>query len=125
MKRIKFEIIPGKICTIDPNNLMNNDSTGLCIVKVIKLLKYKPFGKSIWSVEDVENNILYEVKENVLSPSGMSIIRHDPNMPIFNDISIDTLNTAINLLSPNDNNLINRLKALKEKIDVSVKNNEV
>ena len=126
-KRIKFEIIPGKMCTMDPKNILGDDSTGTCLVCVTELVKYKPFGKSIWKVEDIENGIILEVSENILYPAGMSIVRRDPNMPIFNESDIESLNWAIGKLenSAENKRTVDRLKALKEKINVSIKVEEV
>ena len=124
-KRIKFEIIPEKICVFDHKNIVDQDSTSTCLVRIIKRVKYKYFGKSIWLVEDIENGTVLEVPEYLLSPSGMSIVRNSPNQPQFNDIDLEILEHAIKIAPKNQKTYINRLEALKEKIKVSITTTEV
>lgn len=136
MKRSKFIIQPGKICTFDAKNFLKRDSDSVMIVEVLALVKYKPFGKSIWSVKGAAGDeyILPQpinVPEFLLSPYGMTVIRNPTDFPVINDNDIKLLKdiifyfdnppsgeSGLTVLTIKEESL-KRLKALLEKIELA------
>lgn len=121
-------IVPGCICTLDPENKMSQDIGGCLQVEIIKPgTKKTILGKkeNTWvcrNIEDGENEV--EVPESLLIPSGCVVIRNPPDMPTINDMDIDALSRVISMLdtykAPNgtgvDSKTNQRLKALREKL---------
>ena len=143
MKREKFIIRPGKICTLDAKNVLKQNCTGVVHVEVLEKIKYRGIVSGRWWKvvgSGLDNNVLPDpitVPENLLQPSGMAVIRYPSDFPIINNKDVDALDFIINafdqtpknnqyVLIPNKTNVdINRLKALREKLALSVQMNEV
>lgn len=134
MKKEKFVIQPGKICTLDPENIFKQNDMGTIHVEIIERVKWKPFGKSIWRVRDTMNDDvpILSVPEKLLFPYGMSVIRNPLNLPIFNRMDLHAINTIIyGIENPDPSNNeeiqrnINRLKAVENKIRLAISLTEV
>lgn len=121
-------IVPGCICTLDPENKMSQDVGGCLQVEIIRSETKKTIlgrKENTWvcrNIEDGENEV--EVPESLLIPSGCVVIRNPPDMPTVNDMDIDALSRVISMLdtykAPNgtgvDSKTNQRLKALREKL---------
>lgn len=134
MKKEKFVIQPGKICTLDPENIFKQNDMGTIHVEIIERVKWKPFGGSIWRVRDTMNDDvpILSVPEKLLFPYGMSVIRNPLNLPIFNRMDLHAINTIIyGIENPDPSNNeeiqknINRLKAVENKIRLAISLTEV
>lgn len=138
MKREKFILQPGKICTFDTKNLLKkNDINGVVIVEILEELpKKKLFGPRWFKIIgiDGDKNKLdkpVNVPETLLSPIGMCVIRNPSNFPAVNTLDVQVLDYVIkSLTNPTDmivmnNTQINRLKALKEKLKFYIELTEV
>ena len=126
MKRNKFIIQPGKICSLDRNNTaLKQDSSGIVHVEVLRLVKKGLFGKNVWEVKEADDPTGQSFKclEEHLFPEGMSIIRFPANIPEFDRRDIKALEDALIYNLPKDTT--KRLEALKEKIEFCVHLKEV
>lgn len=142
-KNEKFIIRPGKTCILDAQNILNQDCTGVVHVEVLREVKSTiPFQDKRWEVIGAgpDKNILTNpvvVPERLLQPSGMVVIRYPSDIPIINDNDIRALDTIIKAFDDTPRNVpyvtipqkssvdINRLKALREKLILSMKMKEV
>ena len=138
MRREKFIIQPGKICTFDAKNRLKKDVDSIIHVEVVKRVKYRPFGKSIWTVKATMGDELYlrspgcfNVYEYLLSPIGVTVIRNPSDFPEVSEKDIKLLdeliyyfehppvsyyeNVKTNYLTIKPESL-ERLKAFREKI---------
>lgn len=119
----------GKICVLDVNNAFKQPTYGTIQVELIDKIKSRPFGNSVWSVKDAINPHapIINVSEKFLSPDGMSVVRNPINLPIFNSLDVEVLNKIIDNSSTTNmsESDINRVKALKEKICLSISLTEV
>lgn len=119
----------GKICVLDANNAFKQPTYGTIQVELIDKIKSRPFGNSVWSVKDAINPHapIINVSEKFLSPDGMSVVRNPINLPIFNSLDVEVLNKIIDNSSTTNmsESDINRVKALKEKICLSISLTEV
>lgn len=119
---MKFK--PDMICSVDPQNMLKQDIGGIYAVRLMKKIKKRPFGNSVWLCEDVTsaspvNNV--RIKEKLLAPSNMSLLRFDINAPVINKKDISSLSKMIRLVDnhclmdamPED---LNNVKALFEKL---------
>lgn len=125
-------IQPGRICTLDPYNILKQDDIGVVYVRVVKRIKFKLFKKSIWEVVDLENEgDVYKIPEYLLYPEGMSVIRYPMDLPTFNDIDLDLCTRLIDSFEGDSETItlrksdLNRLKALTEKIRLCISLKEV
>lgn len=123
-------LIPGKICAFDPYNELNVDERFFTEVEIVKRIKYRPFGKSMWLVTPINGAYKsHPVPECLLYPSGMSIIRNPLDLPQFNDLDLDVISRVISGFEGDNLTLkkseLNRLQALKEKISLALKYKEV
>lgn len=137
---------PGKICTFDPLNVFKQSDSGVLHVRLIKRIKFRLFGKSIWKVcpyLDINDNESFNCPEFLLYPEGMAVVRYPADSPTFNEHDLQTLeiiiknfDRAYNGSSSPNNDLsnyvrsvtpkdIDRLKAITEKIALSIKMKEV
>lgn len=139
-KRLKWNIIPGLVCTLDANNLLKQDVAGVNEVIVIGRVKRRPFKYDLWEVYDAatpKNEVSsapakFTVAENLLLPSGMSIIRHPVDIPTFNELDVAVVEKIIDSFDHiTDGRLTintkdyDRLKALREKMLFTIKMREV
>lgn len=125
-------IQPGRICTLDPYNILKQDDIGVVYVRVVKRIKFKLFKKSIWEVVDLENEgDVYKIPEYLLYPEGMSVIRYPMDLPTFNDIDLDLCTRLVDSFEGDSETItlrksdLNRLKALTEKIRLCISLKEV
>lgn len=138
MKREKFILQPGKICTFDTNNLLKkNEITGIIMVEIVEEIpKRKLFGPRWFKVIGAGKDQYklpepIEVPETFLTPVGMSIIRNPANFPTVSNLDINALDYVIKSLeNPADmivinKNTISRLKALREKMRFYISFTEV
>lgn len=138
MKREKFILQPGKICTFDANNLLKkNEITGIIMVEIVEEIpKRKLFGPRWFKVIGAGKDQYklpepIEVPETFLTPVGMSIIRNPANFPTVSNLDINALDYVIKSLeNPADmivinKNTISRLKALREKMRFYISFTEV
>lgn len=129
MKREKFILRPGKVCTFDAENILKkNELNGVITVEIVEEIpKKKLFGPRWFKVIGVGKDAYklpesVDVPETFLSPSGMSVIRNPANFPAVNNLDIQALDYVIKSLeNPTDmvvinNKTIARLKALREKM---------
>ena len=127
----KFKPSIGMVCTVDIyNTLKCKEGTSLDRVIVKERVKWKLFGRSIWKVDNIDNSDQKElfVPEFLLFPANMCIIRYPSDMPVFNEMDLAAIKRVIEYLeTKTDSKLgdINRLKAVKVKIDNSLKMREV
>lgn len=119
----------GMICSVDPKNVAHQDAAGVSNVKLVKRIKRRPLGGSIWLCENLEDSIAtktYRIQERLLSPANMSIIRWPIDTPIINSNDLKALAGAIRYLENlNSSNDINSLKALYDKLEFYNKFREV
>ena len=128
MKKVK--IIPGMICSIDPNNTLSQDQSGINHVEIIKRIKYRPFGNSLWKIrilDEFDDSSIGSCVEKYLYPDNMCLIRFPIDMPVINgnDISIltDVIKILHNMAYPKEK--VDRLKALREKLNLYKQMREV
>ena len=138
MKREKFILQPGKICTFDVKNaLKKSELDGVILVEIIEEIpKKKLFGPRWFKIVGSDKDAYklpepIEVPETFLSPDGMVIIRNPSNFPTINNLDIQALDYVIKSLeNPRDmivinNKTISRLKALREKMQFYISFTEV
>lgn len=139
--RERFILQPGKICTIDPNNVANQTTEGITRVVIVKEIPTSIFKQRKFLVKPIRDNceieeLSFETNEEFLFPDGMMVIRTPSNIPVLNYMDLDAvemavkmLDAAFNFLSPDKKNLtigcIKRLEALKEKFKYYMKIKEV
>lgn len=141
---------PGKICTFDPLNAYKQADSGILHVRLVERVKYKLFGKSLWKVcpyLDANEDNAFVCPEYLLYPEGMAVIRYPADTPTFNELDLQTLEIVVKNFDKAYNNAketyhssyndsssyvrsvtpkdIDRLKAIMEKIDLSIKMKEV
>ena len=112
------------ICSIDPQNKLKQDIGGVYAVRLIKKVKKRPFGNSIWLCEEVTDacpvkNV--KIKENLLAPSNMCLLRFNIDSPVINSIDISSLSKIIQFIDNKDlmtsmNKDLDNVKALLEKL---------
>ena len=98
----KFKPIVGMICSIDPKNKLKQDMMEPKIVCLVKRVKYRPFGFSIWDVQEVGEEVYQKpirCTERLLYPSNMYIARTAIDTPQITMKDIQTLDSVINALS--------------------------
>lgn len=137
----KFILQPGKICTLDKDNVLKQDEHGTIFVEIVREVpKAKLFGPKMYEVvgagkDKVKMPQPVVVPETILSPEGMAVIRYPSDNPVINNNDIWALNIAINFItnprnsfidnSDKDKSVIHRLKALMEKLKYYSSTNEV
>ena len=133
----KFILQPGKVCTFDCRNVLNQDENGIIFVEIVnEIPKKKPFGPRWFAIKGTGSDAFklpnpIEVPENALKPEGMVVIRNPANFPHINNLDVDALglilkaidnpSEAINISVKN----IDRLRALHEKLDFFCRLTEV
>lgn len=134
----KFVLQPGKVCTFDPHNTLNEDRRGPILVEILQELKttfFQPKAFLVQSLNDSGERIgsPFKVSEELLYPDGMTIIRNPSNIPVVNRMDYNAVHNAIDYLGnlfdkENDtitrNSIsycITRLKALEEKFNFYLK----
>lgn len=138
MKREKFILQPGKICTFDAKNVLKkNELDGVITVEIVaEVPKKKLFGPRWFTIVGVDKDAQklpepIEVPETFLSPIGMVVIRNPANFPAVNNLDVQALDYVIKSLeNPRDmivinNNTLSRLKALREKMQFYISFTEV
>ena len=139
MKSEKFILQPGIVCTFDRNNLLKKDDTELIFVEIVEEIpKKNMFGPRWFKVigtGDDTNKLKdpVEVPETLLSPSGMVVIRYPSDIPVINSNDIKALEDTINVfnyppsltVNGNNNPIVKRLHALKEKLEFYLRSMEV
>lgn len=141
MKREKFILQPGKICTIDKNNVFKQGPDGLVYVEIVKKTRrYKLFGPMFYMVkgalEDTDKlKQPIEVPATILSPAGMSVIRYPSDIPTINAIDLDAMMHVIQYLTDankcdfmkldTEKKLTRRVIALTEKLRFYISLSEV
>lgn len=122
MPRERFVIRPGKICTMDKNNVAGQDTLSPIVVEVIR--KSPGLFSKTWMVRDVDHdpqgNHLFACNEKYLDPVGMNVIRYRADTPVINDVDINTIKNVIEDIQDNkkiDEKVLNRLKALLTKLE--------
>lgn len=133
----KFILQPGKVCTFDCKNALNQDENGIIFVEILKEIpKKKPFGPRWFSIKGTGDDAFklpdpIEVPENALKPDGMVVIRNPANFPHINNLDVDALSLILKIIdNPNqavniNNKTIDRLRALCEKLDFFCRLTEV
>lgn len=118
---MRFKPTPGMICSVDPSNILKQDTTGITIVSIVKRRKYKPFGNSLWEVRnlDPDNSVdTFVCQEKLLAPTNMCVNRVPTDIPLITQSDIAILETAITGLSNIYNTqTLNKIRALKEKLE--------
>lgn len=133
IKRDKFVIQPGKICTFDKDNLMKQNEDGIIFVEVVKKCKRTSlFGPTFWYIKGAceDENKLKDpipVPETLLHPEGMCVIRFPSDYPIINSNDINSLHFALRYILESNNDFTikydkehkhqRRLSALIEKLN--------
>lgn len=113
------------ICSVDPQNKLKQDIGGVYAVRLIKKVKKRPFRNSIWLCEEITDvspvkNV--KVKENLLAPANMSLLRFNIDAPVVNTRDISSLSKIIKLLDRDyclthtTKDDLNNVKALLEKL---------
>lgn len=122
MPRERFVIRPGKICTMDKNNVAEQDTLSPIVVEVIR--KAPGLFSKTWMVRDVDHDPqgkhLFACNEKYLDPVGMNVIRYRADTPVINDVDINTIKNVIEDIQDNkkiDEKVLNRLKALLTKLE--------
>ena len=97
MPRERFVIRPGKICVVDRDNKSEQDATGAIVVEVIR--KTPGLFSRTWMVRDVdhdpEGKYLFACNEKYLDPVGMNVLRYRADIPVINEVDINTLKNII------------------------------
>ena len=137
---ITDKIMVNGVYVLDKENGRKVDSTHETRVIVLKCLKKRLFKPNIWLCVDVDDYIqtngnvdesMYVTAyETALSPCNTTLIRFNPSAPTFSAIDLKRIDTAINMIDriQNDKNsrtVSDSLKALREKIEISVKMREI
>lgn len=135
MKSEKFIIQPGKVCTYDPTNINGQDDVigfSRVLVSAIKpksLFKPRMIVCTPIDQDGYITDTQIVVPEYMLKPDGFMIIRNPVNVPVVNNVDIAALDIFIKAM--NDNNVtltknhLQRLKALREKLNFYVQSTEV
>ena len=129
----KFILQPGKVCTFDCKNSLNQDENGIIFVEIVEEIPKKSlFGPRWFTIKGTGDDAFklpnpIEVPEGYLNPEGMVVIRNPANFPTINNLDVDALGLLLKFIdSPFDNKAIsninnkktiNRLRALYEKLD--------
>lgn len=129
----KFILQPGKVCTFDCKNSLNQNENGIIFVEIVEEIPKKSlFGPRWFIIRGTGDDAFklpdpIEVPEGYLKPEGMVVVRNPANFPTINNLDVDALASMIKFLdNPLDNQAlmnitnkktINRLKALHEKLD--------
>ena len=133
----KFNIMPGTICSFDPKNIINQSALGTITVEVLEIVSRGLFGNNTWKVRDVDDpNVVIQVPEKYLYPANMVIIRYPVDLPYVNNLDLEAIDKAISILTchipPKEDktydeykSFLDRMKALKEKLDITYKMREV
>lgn len=135
MKSEKFIIQPGKVCTYDPININGQDDVigfNRVLVSAIKpksLFKPRMIVCTPIDQDGYITDVQIVVPEYMLKPDGFMIVRNPVNAPIVNNVDIATLDIFIKAM--NDSNVtltknhLQRLEALREKLNFYVQSTEV
>lgn len=127
-KHKKTWLCTGKVCTLDPwNTKKQKDFTSVDTVTVLKRVKWRPFGKSIYRCVDNRTDQQFDVAEGLLYPSGMNIIRIPSEWPIFNREDMIAMEIAYTYIRSTgvDDIYCDRLMAIKDKMQLSIDTVEV
>lgn len=121
----EFKIVPGMICAFDPNNEYKQAEYGVNQVIVTKYL-----GKNLWEVKDLENEErILTCYGKYLYPSNFYQIRYPSDICIFSNMDVEAIEKVIKYINTGRNDLgvkdVDRLKAICEKMKLSVKMMEV
>lgn len=115
----QFILQPGKICTLDINNIAKQDENGIIRVVIVKQIKTPLFSQKQFLVKPIDEDGSindkneFKVNEEFLFPDGMCVIRYPSNIPVINNMDLDAVETARNLLN---GDVFNFLSADKRKI---------
>ena len=135
--REKFILQPGKVCTFDCKNALNQDENGIIFVEIIEEIPKKSlFGPRWFKIKATGDDEFklpdpIEVPENALKPEGMVVVRYPANFPSINNLDVDALGVLVKAIdNPSEAikftpAMINRLRALHEKLDFFSKLTEV
>lgn len=135
MKSEKFIIQPGKVCTYDPTNIGKQDDViGFNRVLVSSIRPKSLFKPRMIVCTPIDQDgyltdVQIVVPEYMLKPDGFMIVRNPVNTPIVNNVDIAALDIFIKAM--NDSNVtltknhLQRLKALREKLNFYVQSTEV
>lgn len=139
----QFILQPGKICTIDPSNVANQNDKGVVRVIIVKEIKTPLFCKKQFLVKpideygDIVDGYEFKVNEEFLFPDGMCVIRYPSDVPFINTMDLDAVESALNLLNSDAFNFLssdkrkiasmcaNRLSMIIEKFKYYMKIQEV
>lgn len=133
----KFILQPGKVCTFDINNTLHQDDNGIIFVEIVEEIPKKTlFGPRWFKIKGTGEDEFklpdpIEVPENVLKPEGMVVVRYPANFPSINNLDVEALGMLIKVIdNPSEvikltPAMINRLRALHEKLDFFSKLTEV
>ena len=97
------KIQPGMICVYDINNIKNNKVYYPAQVQIIKRVKKRPAGRSIWLVQDMTKVLkgdnsdgFYKSEERLLIPfDGMVVVRNPLYTPSFTYEDVNTIDRII------------------------------
>ena len=98
---MKKYLMPGKVCTVDPNNELKQFDDGEYCVILIKKMNHKLFGNATWKVQK-EDGIITYIKEKYLYPSGMCIVRNPIQMPFFTNAELVSITKLIEVFNNKD-----------------------
>lgn len=137
----KFILRPGKICTLDKDNILKQDEYGTIFVEIVRQVPKKSlFGPRFFEIIGADDDKVklpnsVVVPETLLSPEGMSVIRYPADNPVVNNKDIWALDIAIKFItdpknsfidnSDKDRSVVNRLKSLMEKLKYYSSSDEV
>ena len=115
----KIKLISGMVCSVDPSNdILKQNDCEISHVVLIKRLKKKAFGNSVWAVVNADdiNGETMRCIESSLKPSNMACMRYPSNLPSFSDADIDVINKVIELLeNPDIDSAITAINKLRDK----------
>lgn len=127
----KPKIYPNMVCGFDPENELAQQSYGLTHVRTIEVVKYRPFGRSIWKVKAIDHmgneNEEMECPERMLVPTNFGILRIPNDVPVFTKQDLQAVREAICICSgavdinKNDKQLPINLAAVSSKIKFALK----
>lgn len=124
-----MKYIKGMVCSVDPENKLNQDTTGIMAVELLNIVKKRHFGKTIWlckNLDEYSNIKTIQVQERLLQPINMSLLRIPVDTPVINSNDLKVLSGAISYMeSHNVTGAINDLKTLYEKLEFYNKFREV
>lgn len=129
----KFILQPGKVCTFDCKNSLEQDENGIIFVEIVEEIPKKSlFGPRWFTIKGTGDDDFklpnpIEVPETALKPEGMVVIRNPANFPTINNLDVEALASILKfidnpldnqaLININNKKIIDRLRALHEKLD--------